>query len=107
MTTFDDRQRSFEAQFARDAELQFRVAARRNKLLGLWAAERLGLDAAEADAYAKSVVQADFEEAGDEDVIRKVAGDLAAKNIDATEHNVRQVLAAKADEARRQIMEAM
>ncbi len=105
MTSFADRERSFEAQFARDAELQFRVMARRDKLLGLWAAEKRELGVAEAEAYAKSVVQADFEEAGDEDVIRKVVGDLAAQGI--SEHDVRRALAGFAVEARRQIMEAL
>lgn len=107
MTTFDERQRAFEAQFARDSELQFRVAARRNKLLGLWAADLLGLTPPEAEAYAKAVVQADFEEAGDEDVVRKVYGDLSAKGLDVSEHVVRRALDEKALEARRQIMETM
>lgn len=105
MTSFAERERSFEAQFARDAELQFRVMARRDKLLGLWTAEQLGLGADEADAYAKSVVQADFKEAGDEDVVRKVCADLAGKGL--SEHDVRQALARCALEARRQIMEAV
>jgi hypothetical protein len=76
MTTFDDRENAFENKFAHDAEMQFRAEARRNKLLGLWAAELLGMDQAAAQDYAKSVVKADFEEAGHEDVVRKVAGDL-------------------------------
>lgn len=105
MTSFADRERSFEAQFARDAELQFRVMARRDKLLGLWAAEKRGLGAADADVYARSVVQEDFKEAGDEDVVRKVTGDLAALGV--SEHDVRQTLAGCAVEARRQIMEAI
>ena len=75
MTTFDDRERAFENKFALDEELRFKATARRNKLLGLWAAERLGRSGAEADAYAKSVVMADFEEAGEEDVLRKVRAD--------------------------------
>lgn len=79
MTTFDDREKGFEAKFVHDEEMAFRVTARRNRLLGQWAAERMGLSAAETDAYAKSVVQADFEEAGDEDVVRKVVADLAGK----------------------------
>ncbi len=76
MTTFDDRENAFENKFAHDAEMQFRAEARRNKLLGLWAAELLGKKGDDADAYAKEVVKADFEEAGHEDVVRKVAGDL-------------------------------
>ncbi len=76
MTTFDERENAFEAKFAHDEEMQFKAQARCNKLLGLWAAEKLGKEGAEADEYAKSVVIADFEEAGHEDVVRKVAADL-------------------------------
>ena len=76
MTSFDDRENAFENKFARDAELQFKAEARRNKLLGLWAAELMGKSGDEADAYAKEVIKADFEEAGDDDVLRKVATDL-------------------------------
>lgn len=104
MTTFDDRERGEEAKFARDEDMQFRIQARRNRLLGQWAAERMGLSAAETDAYAKSVVQADFEEAGDEDVIRKLLGDLVSAGIDANEGEVRTALAEKAVEARRALM---
>jgi hypothetical protein len=82
MTTFDKREEGFEKKFAHDEELQFKAMARRNKLLGLWAAEKLGKTGADAEAYAKEVVLADFEEAGDNDVLRKVAGDLKAKGID-------------------------
>jgi hypothetical protein len=78
MTTFDDRKDAFEKKFAHDEELRFKATARRNKLFGLWAANQLGQSGAEADAYAKSVVMADFEEAGDEDVLRKVRADLDA-----------------------------
>ena len=104
MTTFDDRERAEEAKFARDEDMQFRIQARRNRLLGQWAAERMGLSAAETDAYAKSVVQADFEEAGDEDVIRKLLGDLVSAGIDANEGEVRTALGEKAIEARRALM---
>jgi len=76
MTTFDERESAFENKFAHDAEMQFRAEARRNKLLGLWAAEKLGKTGEDAAAYAREVVKADFEEAGHEDVVRKVAGDL-------------------------------
>jgi hypothetical protein len=82
MTTFDKREEGFEKKFAHDEELQFKAMARRNKLLGLWAAEKLGKTGADADAYAKEVVLADFEEAGDNDVLRKVAADLKPKGID-------------------------
>ncbi len=87
MTTFEDRKDTFERKFAHDEELRFKATARRNKLFGLWAAERLGRSGADADAYAKSVVLADFEEAGDADVIRKVRQDLdaAGKPVDDAE----------------------
>ncbi|MCB2059980.1 MAG: DUF1476 domain-containing protein [Novosphingobium sp.] len=104
MTSFDDRERGEEAKFAHDEEMMFRIAARRNRLLGEWAAERMGLSPAEADAYAKSVVQADFEEAGDEDVIRKLLGDLTSAGVDITEADVRSALEARQVEARRAIM---
>lgn len=84
MTTFDDRENAFENKFVHDAELQFKAEARRNKLLGLWAAELLGKSGADAEAYAKEVVTADFEEAGDEDVYRKVAGDLGGRADETT-----------------------
>lgn len=84
MTTFDDRENAFEAKFAHDAEMQFRAEARRNKLLGLWAAGLLGKSGEDADAYARSVIKADFAEAGDQDVLRKVAADLAGKADEAT-----------------------
>lgn len=79
MTTFDDRENAFEAKFAHDSEMQFRAEARRNKLVGLWAAGLMGKSGEAADAYALEVVSADFEEAGDEDVVRKVVADLAGK----------------------------
>ncbi|HYZ49085.1 MAG TPA: DUF1476 domain-containing protein [Sphingomonas sp.] len=106
MTTFDDRERAFEAKFARDEEMLFRVIARRNRLLGQWAAEKMGLNPAETDAYAKAVVQAEFEEAGDEDVIRKLLGDLIAAGVDIDEATVRQALHDQTVEARRQLIEA-
>jgi hypothetical protein len=104
MTTFDDRERGEEAKFAHDEEMMFRIHARRNRLLGQWAAERMGLSAAETDAYAKSVVQADFEEASDEDVIRKLLGDLVSAGVDANEGEVRAALEVKQIEARRALM---
>ncbi|MCW1430581.1 DUF1476 domain-containing protein [Novosphingobium sp. JCM 18896] len=104
MTTFEDRERGEEAKFAHDEEMQFRIQARRNRLLGQWAAERMGLSAAETESYAKGVVQADFEEAGDEDVIRKLLGDLVSAGVDASEAEVRTALADKAVEARRALM---
>jgi len=104
MTTFDDREKAFEAKFARDEEMMFRVHARRNRLLGVWAAERMGLDGAETEGYAKSVVQADFEEAGDEDVVRKLLGDLISAGVDIDDAEIRTALADHAVEARRQIV---
>ena len=84
MTTFKDRENAFENKFAHDAEMQFKADARRNKLLGLWAAGLMGKSGDEADAYAKEVVKSDFEEAGHEDVFRKVSGDLGDKADEAT-----------------------
>ncbi|QGN55400.1 DUF1476 domain-containing protein [Novosphingobium sp. Gsoil 351] len=104
MTSFSDKERAEEAKFARDEEMEFRVAARRNRLLGAWAAEKMGLTSAEADAYGKEVIQADFEEAGDEDVIRKLLGDLTAAGIEIDEIEIRSALEAKAIEARRSLM---
>jgi hypothetical protein len=106
MTSFDDRERAFETKFARDEEMSFRVIARRNRLLGEWAASQMGLSEAETQSYAKDVVRADFEEAGDEDVIRKVVGDLTSAGVDCDEDKVRQVLREREIEARRQIIEA-
>lgn len=79
MSSFDDREKAFEAKFAHDADMQFRAEARRNKLTGLWAAELLGISGDEANAYALTVVNADFEEAGHEDVVRKLVADLGDK----------------------------
>lgn len=106
MTTFDDRETAFENKFAHDQDMAFRITARRNKLVGQWAAEKMGLTAAETDAYAKSVVQADFEEAGDEDVIRKLLGDLIAAGVETSDEEVRKALSVQAVEARRQLLEA-
>ena len=104
MTNFNDRERAEEAKFAMDEDTQFRVTARRNRLLGQWAAEQMGLSAVEAEAYAKAVVQADFEEAGDEDVIRKLLGDLTSAGVDVAEGDIRAALEAKMIEARRALM---
>ncbi len=104
MTSFEDRERAEEAKFARDEEMAFRIAARRNRLLGEWAAGLMNLTEAEAEAYAKSVVQADFEEAGDEDVIRKLLGDLTSAGVETSDAEVRSALDAKQVEARRALM---
>ena len=92
MTTFDKREEGFEKKFAHDEELRFKANARRNKLLGLWAAEKLGLSGDEADAYAKEVVMADFEEAGDDDVFRKVRKDFDAKGVAQSDHQIRRTM---------------
>ena len=106
MTAFDDRERAFEAKFARDEDMAFRITARRNKLLGQWAAAKMGLTPEETDAYAKAVVQADFEEAGDEDVIRKLLGDMLAANVEIDDATVRRAIEEQNVEARRQLMES-
>jgi hypothetical protein len=106
MTTFDDRESAFENKFAHDEEMAFRVTARRNKLVGQWAAAKMGLTPEETEAYAKSVVQADFEEAGDEDVVRKLMGDLTAASVETSDTEVRQALDDMTVESRRQLMES-
>ena len=106
MTSFDDRERAFETKYARDQDMQFRIAARRNKLLGQWAAGLMGLSEAEAASYASDVVRADFEEAGDEDVIRKLLGDLTSAGVDMDDKRIREALEHKTVEARRQLMES-
>jgi hypothetical protein len=103
MTQFNDREKAFEAKFARDSELGFKVQVRRNRMLGLWAAGLMGLTGEAADAYAKEVVAADFIEAGDDDVYRKVKGDLDAKGIDVSEHQVRREMAALLETAKREL----
>lgn len=102
MSTFDDREHAFENKFAHDAQMQFKAEARRNKLLGLWAAELMGKSGDESEAYAKEVVKADFEEAGDEDVYRKVAGDLGEK---ATEAEIRAKMSELMIVAKSQLLE--
>lgn len=103
MAGFDDRKKGEEARYALNAEQQFKAEARRNKLLGIWAAELLGLVGDEAKAYAAEVVAADFEEAGDEDVFRKISGDLKAKNIAVGEDVIRQKMAQLVAVAREQV----
>ena len=101
MTTFDDRENAFEAKYAHDAEMQFKADARRNKLLGLWAAELLGKTGEDAAAYTREVIKSDFEEAGHEDVFRKVSGDLGDKADEAT---IRAKMAELLVEAQNQVM---
>ncbi len=104
MTTFDKREKVFEDKYQHDQELQFKVEVRRNKLLGLWVAELLGLSGADAEAYAKEVVKADFEEPGDADLIRKILGDAATKNLDLSEHRIRKKMDEMTTVAKEQIM---
>lgn len=104
MTDFEDRRRGEEAKASRDEEMLFRITARRNRLLGGWAAGLMELSPAETEAYAKAVVQADFEEAGDEDVIRKLLGDLISAGVDIDEAGVRTALDEQTVAARRQLM---
>jgi len=103
MTTFDKREEGFEKKFALDEEQLFKAGARRNKLLGMWAAEKLGLSGPTADAYAKEVVMADFEEAGDDDVFRKVRKDFDAKGIEQSDHQIRRTMEELMEQAIAQI----
>lgn len=102
MTSFDDRESAFENKFAHDADMQFKAEARRNKLLGLWAADLMGKSGDEAAAYAREVIKADFEEAGDEDVYRKVSGDLGDAADEAT---IRDKMRELMGEAKAQLMD--
>lgn len=90
MSEFDKRREGYESKFAHDQDLKFRATARRNKLLGLWAAEKMGITGVAADEYAKEVVKADFEEAGDHDVFRKLRKDLDAKRVDVSDHQIQR-----------------
>ena len=101
---FKDREKGFEAKYQHDQETQFKITARRNKLLGIWAAEQMGLAGADADAYAKEVVVADFEEVGDDDVLRKVFGDLTDKGVGLDEKAVRKEMDSLMATAREQII---
>lgn len=102
MTTFDDRERAFEAKFAHDAEMQFRAEARRNRLLGLWAAGLLGKSGEEAEAYAREVIKSDFQEKGEEDVLRKIRTDLGGRLEEA---EIRAQMRSLLSEAKAQIMQ--
>ncbi len=103
MASMDDRKDAFEKKFAHDEELKFKATARRNKLLGLWAADKLGKTGEEAEAYAKSVVAADFEEAGDEDVFRKIRGDFDAGGVEQSDHQIRRTMDELLDQAVAQV----
>ncbi|MFT3986971.1 DUF1476 domain-containing protein [Aestuariivirga sp.] len=103
MTTFDERGEGFQRKFALDEELRFKATARRNKLLGLWAADKLGLSGTAADDYAKEVVKADFIEAGEEDVFRKIRADFDAKKVAQSDHQIRRTMDELMAEAVQQI----
>ena len=104
MATFDEREKGFEKKFEKDQELQFKATARRNKLLGLWAAEQMGMKGDAAESYAKEVVKADFDKPGDDDVLQKVLSDFKAKNVTQSEHQIRRHMDQLLDVARQQIM---
>lgn len=103
MTTFDDREQAYEAKFALDQEQEFKAMARRNKLLGLWAAEKMGLSPESSEEYGKAVVRADFDQPGDEDVFRKIAGDLKGSGLTVSEGEIRSKMDELASMARDQI----
>lgn len=103
MAGFDDRKKAAEGKFALDSEKEFKATARRNKLLGLWLAEQMGMSGADADAYAREVIASDFEEPGEEDVYRKVKADIDKKGLDISEHRLRKQMADLLEDARRQI----
>jgi hypothetical protein len=103
MTTFEDREKGFERKFAHDEELKFRATARRNRLIGLWAADKMGLTGDEAQAYAREVIKADLAEPGDEDVFRKIRADFDAKGVDQSDHQIRRIIGEMMAEAVRQI----
>ena len=92
MTTFEDREKGFERKFAHDQELKFKATARRNRLIGLWAAEKMGLSGDDAQAYAREVIRADLAEPGDEDVFRKLRADFDAKGVDQSDHQIRRTM---------------
>ena len=104
MTSFGDREKAFEDKFKHDQELQFKVEARRNKLLGLWVAELMGRAGDDADSYAKEVIASDFEEPGDGDVVRKVMGDLEKAEIEMSEQRLRKKMQELMVEAKQQVM---
>ena len=104
MTSFDDREKAFETKFARDEELAFRILARRNRLLGEWAARLMGLTQVEGESYAKDIIRTEFEEAGDEDVIRKLLGDLTAAGVEIDDSAIREAVGHKEVDARRQLL---
>jgi hypothetical protein len=107
MTTFDERERAFELKFARDQEMQFRVHARRDRLLGLWAADLMKLTQVEADTYARDLIRSDFETVTDDDIVRKLVGDLTSAGVEIEEDAIRAAIQDKTVQARRQLIEMM
>ena len=107
MASFDDRKKAFERKFEHDQELQFKVTARRNRLLGMWVAKELGLPEEQHDAYAKEVVMSDFEKPGDSDVVEKILGDCSDKGVEMSEHRLRKHMDELMNTAREQIMQEM
>ena len=103
MANMDDREKAFESKFAHDEELRFKAEARRNKLLGLWAAKLMGKSGTDADTYAKEVIAADFEESGDDDVFRKIRNDLDAAGVEQSDHQIRRTMDELLDEAVAQV----
>ncbi len=103
MSSFKDREKAFESKFAHDQELKFKATARRNKLLGLWAAEQMGLSGDAAEAYVSEVIRSDLEEPGDEDLFRKIWTDFQEKGVDLSEHQVRRQIQELMEEAIRQV----
>ena len=105
MTTFDEREKGFESKYKHDQDIQFKVHSRRNKLVGLWAAEKLGLSGADADSYARDVVASDFEHPGDEDLVGKILKDFQAKGIKSSAAEIRKELEHKLPLAKSQVMQ--
>ena len=103
MSMFDDQKKAHESKFAHDQELEFKAQARRNKMLGLWAADLLGKTGAEADAYAKDVIVSDFEQAGDDDVFQKIRTDFSAAGVTQSDHQIRRKMEELLEEARQQV----
>lgn len=103
MSRFDDREKAFESKFAHDEALRFKAEARRNRLLGLWAAEKLGKSGEDADAYAKEVIRSDFDEPGDEDVFRKIRADFDSANVEQSDHQIRRTMDELMAKAREQV----
>jgi hypothetical protein len=106
MTTFDEREKGFESKYKHDQDIQFKVHSRRNKLVGLWAAEKLGLSGADADSYARGVVASDFEHPGDEDLVGKILKDFQEKGIKSSAAEIRKELEHKLPIAKQQVMQA-